>query len=151
MKVAFDTSVLVPAIVASHRHHARARCWLHAVETMHLEGFASWHAMSETWSVLTRIPVTPRISPLAAWGAVRRLRSLLTLLPPTERIYRTALVRCTARGLTSGVVFDAIHLVTAEEAGTDAMITFNQADFVRLAEPDSPQILVPPDPPLVSL
>ena len=151
MKVAVDTSVLVPAIVVSHRHHARARCWLHALEKGHLEGIASWHAMSETWSVLTRLPVTPRITPLTAWGAVRRLRSVLTLLPPTERIYRTALVRCTSRALTSGVVFDALHLVTAEEASADAMLTFNHADFIRLVDTGSPRIVVPPDPPAVSL
>lgn len=151
MRVAFDTSVLVASIVASHRHHARAHCWLQAVESGSLEGLASWHAMTETWSVLTRLPVTPRITPLTAWGAVRRLRAVLTLLAPTERIYRTALVRCTARALTSGVVFDAVHLVTAEESGADAMLTFNHADFARLVDSGSPQIVVPPDPPAVTL
>ena len=107
--------------------------------------------MSETWSVLTRLPVTPRITPLTAWGAIRRLRSMLTLLVPTERIYRKALVRCTARALTSGVVFDAIHLVTAEACGADAMLTFNDADFARLVDTSSPRIVVPPDPPAVTL
>jgi predicted nucleic acid-binding protein len=107
--------------------------------------------MSETWSVLTRLPVTPRISSLAAWGAVRRLRSILTLVPPAERIYRTALARCTARRLASGIVFDALHLVTAEEVGADAVVTFNQADFARLTEASSPRIVVPPDPPAVTL
>jgi hypothetical protein len=85
VKVAFDTSVLVPAVVANHRHHARARCWLLAVETGRLEGIASWHAM------------------------------------------------------------------TAEEAGADAMVTFNQADFARLTDTGSPRIVVPPDPPTVTL
>jgi predicted nucleic acid-binding protein len=66
VKVAFDTSILVPAVVAGHRHHARAQCWLRAVETGRLEGTASWHAMSETWSVLTRLSVRPRISSLTA-------------------------------------------------------------------------------------
>jgi predicted nucleic acid-binding protein len=151
VKITIDTSVFVPAIVTGHRHHARARCWLQAVETGRFEGVASWHAMNETWSVLTRLPVTPRISSLSAWGAVRRLRSVLTLIPPTERIYRTALARCTARALTSGVIFDALHLVTAEEAGADAMLTFNHADFVRLIDAGSPRIVVPPDPPAVTL
>jgi predicted nucleic acid-binding protein len=76
---------------------------------------------------------------------------MLTLVAPTERIYRTALARCTARTLTSGIVFDALHLVTAEEAGADAMLTFNHADFVRLTDVGSPRIVVPPDPPAVAL
>lgn len=151
MKIAIDTSVFVPAIVAGHRHHARARCWIQAVETGRLEGVASWHAMNETWSVLTRLPVTPRISSLSAWGAVRRLRSVLTLIPPTERIYRAALARCTARALASGVIFDALHLMTAEEVGADAVLTFNHADFDRLVDAGSPRIVVPPDPPAVTL
>ena len=56
-----------------------------------------------------------------------------------------------ARTLTSGVVFDALHLVTAEEAGAHAMLTFNHADFVRLTDVGSPPIVVPPDPPAVAL
>jgi predicted nucleic acid-binding protein len=84
-------------------------------------------------------------------GSVRRLRSILTLVPPTAHIYRTALARCTARRLASGIVFDALHLVTAEEAGADAMVTFNQADFARLTDTGSPRIVVPPDPPTVTL
>jgi predicted nucleic acid-binding protein len=151
VKVVFDTSVLVASIVIGHRDHARARCWIQAAEAGQVEGFASWHAMSETWSVLTRLPLTPRITPHAAWAAIRRFRAFLTLLPPTERTYRGALARCTARQLSSGAVFDAIHIVTAEHAHADAILTFNRADFVRLAEATSPRIVVPPDPPSVSL
>jgi predicted nucleic acid-binding protein len=71
--------------------------------------------------------------------------------PSTERIYRVALGRCAARRLASGVVFDALHLVTAEEARADAMLTFNHADFVRLVDVNSPPITVPPEPPTVTL
>ncbi|MGK4002146.1 type II toxin-antitoxin system VapC family toxin [Sorangium sp. So ce1036] len=147
MKVALGTSVLVAALVGAHRHHARARCWLLAMETGQLQGTASWHAMSETWSVLTRLPVTPKIAPHAAWAAVRRLRTMLDLVPPTEHIYRAALARCTARQLTSGVVFDALHVVTAEEVRADALLTFNHAEFARLVDKERPRIVVPPDPP----
>jgi hypothetical protein len=62
-------------------------------------------------------------------------------------VYEEALQRCTDRGFASGVVFDALHLVGAELAGVDALVTFNDADFVRLAVPTSPRIVVPPDPP----
>src|SRR6185503_6976506 len=39
-----------------------------AAEAGQLQGIASWHAMNETWSVLTRLPVKPRITPTAAWA-----------------------------------------------------------------------------------
>jgi hypothetical protein len=50
-------------------------------------------------------------------------------------VYNEALQRCTDRGFASGVVFDALHLVGAEHAGADALVTFNGADFLRLASP----------------
>src|SRR5689334_5184511 len=106
--------------------------------------------MSETWSVLTRLPIKPRITPAAAWAAIRRLRAVLSLVPPTEHTYRAALARCTLRELTSGVVFDALHLITAEEARADILLTFNQGDFIRLVDKESPRIVVPPDPPAVT-
>lgn len=34
----------------------------------------------------------------------------------------------------TGEIDAALHLVTAEEAGADAMLTFNHADFVRLID-----------------
>jgi hypothetical protein len=41
--------------------------------------------------------------------------------------------------------------VGAEHAGADALVTFNGADFLRLASPTSPRIVIPPDPPDVAL
>jgi hypothetical protein len=35
-------------------------------------------------------------------------------------------------------VFDALHFVTAEEAGAAALLTFNDADFARLVDTGSP-------------
>jgi predicted nucleic acid-binding protein len=53
MKVAFDTSVLVAALVATHRDHARALVWLRAVSSGAIEGVVSVHVLGEVWSVLT--------------------------------------------------------------------------------------------------
>ncbi|XXX79339.1 hypothetical protein WMF30_11245 [Sorangium sp. So ce134] len=55
--------------------------------------------------------------------------------------------RCTERKFSSGVLFDALHLVAAEHAGADALVTFNGSDFLRLAASTSPRIAIPPDPP----
>jgi predicted nucleic acid-binding protein len=55
VKVAFDTSVLAAALVASHRDHARAMVWLSAVSEGTLDGVVSVHALSELWSVLTKL------------------------------------------------------------------------------------------------
>lgn len=65
--------------------------------------------------------------------------------------YLAATQRCASRGLKSGVVYDALHLVEAERAGADVFLTFNPSDFERLAVGLKPRIVVPPDPPSTQL
>jgi predicted nucleic acid-binding protein len=143
--VSFDTSVLVAALVTGHPHQARSMRWLDARDT--LDRRASWHAIAETCSTLTRLPLDPPVSAPAAGEAVERLASVLRLRAMTASIYRDALRRTVARGLRSGVIFDALHLVAAREDGAEVLVTFNARDFERLWEQGDPRIVVPPDPP----
>jgi hypothetical protein len=48
-------------------------------------------------------------------------------------------------------VYDALHLVEAERAGADLLLTFNPSDFLRLAEGEKPKVVVPPDPPSIDV
>ena len=59
--------------------------------------------------------------------------------------------RCASRGLKSGVIYDALHLVEAERTGADVFLTFNPSDFERLAAGSKPRIVVPPAPPSTQL
>jgi predicted nucleic acid-binding protein len=151
MKVAFDTSVLVAALLATHRDHARALVWLGAVASGAIEGVVSVHALGEVWSVLTKLPVSPPVAPAAARLAVGDIISRFDTAPLTTAIYVEALDRCSQRGLRSGAIFDALHLATAETVGAAALLTFNERDFTRLSLPGGPSIVVPPDPPAVTL
>lgn len=151
MKVAFDTSVLVAGLHRSHPHHGRAVVWTDAVAESRLSGIVTWHALAELWSVLTRLPGPARPTPDQALQLVRRVRNVFDILPLEPDVYDEALQRCTDRGFVSGVVFDALHLVAAERTGVDALVTFNGADFRRLALPTSPRIVIPPDPPETAL
>jgi predicted nucleic acid-binding protein len=150
MKVAFDTSVLVAAVLSTHRDHARAVVWLSAVTAGALDGVLSVHALGELWSVLTKLPVSPPISPRMALEAVNELLTRFEAEPLTVQIYRDALDRCASKGLRSGAIFDALHLATAEAAGAAALLTFNEREFARLSVTGSPPIVVPPDPPAVT-
>ena len=107
------------------------------------------HVLGELWSVLTKLPVSPPIPPTMAREAVNDVLSRFEAAPLTVQIYRTALDRCTVKGLRSGAIFDALHLATAEAAGAAAILTFNERDFARLTAPGSPRIVVPPDPPAI--
>jgi predicted nucleic acid-binding protein len=150
-RLAFDTSVLVAALVEPHPLHARAIPWLAAVRRGEAAGECTTHALAETWSVLTRLPIDPAIAPPLATLAIERLAGLLTVIEVTRDIYWRAMQRCSAQGLRSGALFDAVHLVSAEASGADAFVTFNPGDFTRLALEDRPLVVVPPDPPAVSV
>lgn len=151
MKIAFDSSVIIAGTHAMHPHHRRAMVWIDAAVDQRLEGMITWHALAEIWSVLTRLPAPARLSPEQALRIVRRVQGVFELLPFEPSAYNEALERCTNRDLFSGVVFDALHLVAAEHARADAIVTFNGADFMRLATPTSPRIIVPSDPPDLTL
>ena len=151
MKVAFDTSVLVAGLHRAHPHHARAVVWLDAVAEGHATGLITCHALAELWSVLTRLPGAGRVSPAQALQIVARVRGTFEVRPLEPAGYDEALQRCSDRGLASGVVFDALHLVAAEHADAAALMTFNGADFFRLITPTSPRIIIPKDPPEFAL
>lgn len=143
MRIALDTSVLVAGSVASHPEFARATAWLDAADRGDIELVWTPHAYAETWSVLTRLPLAERLDPKAV-GSV--LDALIALRAPTETNladYRAAAMRCTAAGVRSGAIFDALHLVVAEREHADVLLTLNLKDFERL----SPRIRVafPPE------
>jgi predicted nucleic acid-binding protein len=145
VKVALDTSVIVAAVIEEHPHHARARWWLRTRRS--LERIASWHAYAEAWAVLTALPIEPRVSGEVAAAVLERLRHSLRFVAPRATTYPLAVGRCNARGLRSGAVYDALHLVSAETETAELFLTFNVEDFTRLSEPHGPRIVAPPDPP----
>jgi len=150
VKVCFDTSVLVPALVSPHPFHARALRWVEAAAGGEIQGVMAWHAIAETWSVLTRLPVSPPVSGRTAEQLVERLAHHIKPLSMTAALYRQAMRRCADRGERSGAIFDALHLVAAEASRSEVLVTLNPADFERLAGEQSPRIVVPPDPPRVT-
>ena len=143
MKVALDTSVLVAALWTEHREHAVARRWVLPAERPDLSRVICAHALAETWSVLTRLPVRPRISPAAAEAMMVQLAASLDVLPVDAELQCVAIQRCARRGLAGGAVHDALHLAAAEACDADGIVTFSARHFERLRDPGSPRVIVP--------
>ncbi len=141
MKVAFDTSVLVPALTPALPAHTAAYGWVRAALDGRVRGVMSWHAVAETWAVLTRLPIKPVPSPSAARDSLASLRTVIHCLPLDARIYDAAVARCVDRGLRSGAVFDALHVICAERARADVLVTTDMADFERLVRSGGPRIV----------
>ncbi|WP_438003819.1 PIN domain-containing protein [Sorangium sp. So ce321] len=142
--------MLIAALVSSHRDHPRAIVWLSAVSEGAIDGLVSVHALGELWSVLTKLPVSPPISSRAAREAIGDILAQFEVVSLTLEIYMAAVARCASRGLRSGAIYDALHMATAEAAGVEVLLTFNERDFSRLSESAGPRIVVPADPPAVA-
>ncbi len=143
MKVALDTSVLVAALWMEHREHMVARRWVLPGEGPDLSRVICAHALAETWSVLTRLPICPRIAPAAAEAMMVQLASSLEVLSVTAGLQHVAIQRCARRGLSGGAVHDALHLAAAEAGRADGIVTFNARHLERLRDPHSPPVIVP--------
>jgi predicted nucleic acid-binding protein len=141
MKVAFDTSVIVPALIPALPEHARAYAWLRAARDKRIEGTMSWHAFAEAWSVLTRIPIRPSPTPAAARDSLASIEKVVRPRPLDAGAYRAAAQRCVDQSLRSGAIFDALHLISAESERAEVFVTANVADFERLIVAGSPRLV----------
>ena len=66
MKILFDTSVLVAALVESHPMHPRAFPWLKRAREKEFDMIVAAHTIAELYAVLSTLPIKPRISPFIA-------------------------------------------------------------------------------------
>jgi predicted nucleic acid-binding protein len=134
VKVYLDTNVLVAASVQEHQHHVQAFDLVRAVKERALQGCISTHGLAEFYSVLTRAPFTPRVHPAEAGRFLDdNVLPHFTLVALSADDYKVVLRSCAAAGLIGGLVFDALHLHSAQKAGCDRIYTFNVKDFRNLA------------------
>lgn len=110
MTIAIDTSVAIPLLVRSHRHHAAVVRWW-AGQELALSG----HALAETYSVLTRLPGDARLAPADAARLMKtRFAAPLLLTRSRSRKLPDLLSRLEIAG---GAVYDALVALAAKEHG----------------------------------
>jgi predicted nucleic acid-binding protein len=130
MKALLDSSVLIGAMLPDHIHHIYAHRWLSQGRVGSFELVVSGHSMAEVYSVLTRLPRTPRISPLEAWRLLNEnVQSCATIVTLTDVDYAVLIEELGNRGIVGGQVFDAIIAKAAELAQVDQLVTLNEAHF----------------------
>ena len=143
MKLCFDTSVLVAALVQAHPHHGLAFPRLKSVHDGVVAGAITTHALAELFATLTALPLKPKIPPTEAKRLLKRnIGAHFEIIPLTAEIYAEALDLTVRQGLASGAIYDAIHLTGARSAGCDHLLTLNLKHFKALA-PGDPLILSP--------
>ena len=106
---AVDTSVAVPLLVASHPAHRAVAEWASG-RTLFLSG----HALTETYSVLTRLPGSARVAPTDAVMLLDdNFADTLTLTAEaTKRVHH----EFARRAVAGGAVYDALVAMAAYES-----------------------------------
>lgn len=143
MKIFFDTSVLVAAVVDQLPQHERAlEAFANFCESDH-QGVCSTHCLAECYSTLTALPLARRIQPHEASQIIEEnFTKHLTILDLKKTLYFKTIKRVSQLNLRSGVIFDALHLACAEQENCDQLCTFNLRDFRRL-NPEGLRLISP--------
>jgi predicted nucleic acid-binding protein len=144
MKVMFDISVLVAGMVEPHPAHDRALPWLKRAKAGDLEFFVARHTLAELYSVLTTVPVSPRISPGTARSLIRE-----NVAGPAKTVslsasdYNTVIRRVSDLGLSGRIVHDGLVARAAKKAQIDRLLTLNPDDFKRVW-PEGTSLIIAP-------
>ena len=133
MKVLFDTSVLVAAMVEGHPEHDRALAWLERARRGALEFLVAAHSLAELYAVLSAYPTRPRISPAVAARLVREnVVAAAKLVTLTAADYTKVVSQLAERSLAGGVVYDGLIARAAIKCKADRLLTLNPRDFHRV-------------------
>ena len=142
-RIFFDTSVLVAAMIASHPAHGPGATWLLRARAGKFEGGVSTHTLAELYSVLTRYPVRPRISPELAQRLIQRNLEGLQKVALSTEDYWQVLDCVSERKLSGGVIYDALIARAALVFKAEKLLTLNPKDFIRLGPPVAEIVVVP--------
>ncbi len=144
MSVLLDTSVLIAGLLAAHDHHAQALPWLQKAYRKDITLCVSAHSLLETFAVLTRLPMAPKISPNTATHLIHEnIEKNAEVIVLSKKEHLEILQQMNILGLTGGIIYDALILKAAEKAKVSAVITFNVRDFKRLC-PQNPDWIQTP-------
>jgi predicted nucleic acid-binding protein len=130
--VVLDSSCLIAAVCAWHEHHDLTCRALEKAVDRRDRMLMAGHAVSEAYSVLTRLPHPHRLAPADAatvltanWGSCRTVAA-------THRDYWRLLRRAGADGIAGGLFYDALIALCAVKAKAQELWTWNVHHFRRL-------------------
>ena len=143
MKVLYDTSVLIPALLVGHDKHSMAFPQLETAKRGDDQGYLSTHSLAEVYAVVTRLPQPLGISPESAKEITVDLLEYLVPVALSVDDYRQAIAPVTSLNLTDGVMYNAVIAQPALNASVERLATLNPKDFVRLGDEVSRLVHVP--------
>ncbi|MFN8491878.1 MAG: PIN domain-containing protein [Caldilineaceae bacterium] len=143
MRLLFDTSTLIAALLKPHEAHPFAHPWLDQVLAGVHTGVLCAHSLAELYSTLTRMPLQPKITAADALDLLREnVLSTFEIVGLTPADYVTILEHLQKRNLVGGMTYDALIMFVAVKASVDKVITLNGRDFIRLFPQFAGEVIV---------
>jgi predicted nucleic acid-binding protein len=133
VKICVDTSVIVAALVDQLPNHQAALAAMVMYTTSPHEAVCSTHTLAECYSVLTALPLARRVTPADAQRIVSEsVASRLSVVDLLRADYLEAISLIGQRGLSSGAVYDALHIVAAMKSSCERILTYKFRHFQPL-------------------
>lgn len=133
MRVLFDTSVLVAAIIDSHPNHSKAFSWLLKAKRGEIIGYIGTHTLCELYAIMTSLPTQRKVSSTDIWRLIREsILSNFEIVELTKSDYRAILESLAQNNVRGGATYDALVAHAALKAQVDKLLTFNPAYFKRV-------------------
>lgn len=130
-RTAFDTSVLIPALLSWHEHHEQASATLRSRLASPAGTVVPLPAVIETYSAMTRLPPPFRMKPAVAATLIARLRAKVTIAALSGEEAWNLLEDAARSGIAGGATYDLHVLACARKAQAATLVTFNRRDFER--------------------
>ena len=143
MKVLFDTSAIIAALLPKHPSHAPCFAQLRSAELNQIQGYLSTHSLAEVYSVMTRMPSQPRISPQEAQSLLEGCLQYLEAVSLETVDYQAAIAQMATFNLPGGGIFDALIAQAALKVSADQLLTLNPSHFTRLDSAIAQMVRVP--------
>ena len=133
MKILFDTSLIIAALVETHSMHVRAFPWLKRAKAKDFDLVVASHTIAETYAVLSTLPIKPRISPSVAWRLIdENIVSISKTVSLTPAEYCSIIKQISEFGLVGGITYDALIAKAAQKSKVEQLLTLNLEHFRRV-------------------
>ena len=143
MRVLFDTSTLIAALIDSHPAHSPAASrWQRAKARIDV-GLIAMHSIAELYAILTTLPQARLPTAMVRQIILRDVLDTLEIVALTPDDYRAVINQLAESDIIGGTTYDALILHAAERANVDQILTLNMRHFRRV-RPDLADKIVSP-------
>src|SRR5947209_7621766 len=130
-----DTSCMVAAVCTWHEFHEQACAEVERRLGKGQKMVAAAPALVEAYAVLTRLPPPHRLGPEDAFELLRaNFIKGAKVVALSNRFYFTLLRWASENDVAGGRIYDGVIARCASAGQADALVTFNEGDFLSLKQ-----------------